>query len=404
MNELDVDVAVAGHLCLDLIPRIDLDAKGDAGAMRELAAPGRLTLVGPATASLGGAVANAGLALARLGMRTSLTAKVGRDVLGQAILHLLEEARPGLAGAMLVDPRASTSYTVVLNPPGVDRCFLHHPGANDELAADDVDLAARGACGALHFGYPPLMRTIYADGGAGLARLFRRAQAAGTLTSLDMALPDRNSPAGRLDWRPWLATVLPAVDLFVPSFDEILLMLRPDQYDRLVAVEPDRLVAAAGMALVDEIAEELLALGAGAAGIKLGDEGFFLRTHAGPQRWNDRLLGRRLPLADWSHRRLLAPCFEVEVVGATGAGDCTIAGLLAALVHGQAPVAALTTAAGVGAFCVQSADATSNIPPWETVAARIAAGWRRRTPRLPRPGWRDDPATGLCIGPHDGAA
>ena len=78
---------------------------------------------------------------------------------------------------------------------------------------------------------------------------------------------------------------------------------------------------------------------------------------------------------------------EVEVVGATGSGDCAIAGFLAGLLKGQRPEEALTSAAAVGACNVEQADAVSGVPSWEEVQARIRPGWKRRDPTLSLPGW-----------------
>ena len=68
--------------------------------------------------------------------------------------------------------------------------------------------------------------------------------------------------------------------------------------------------------------------------------------------------------------------------GTTGAGDCTIAGFLAGLLKGLGPESALRGAVAVGACNVEQADATSGVPSWEAVQARIAAGWSKRRRRL----------------------
>ncbi len=66
---------------------------------------------------------------------------------------------------MIIDQRATTSYTVIINPPGVDLIFLHHPGTNDAFCAADIDYAKLNEAALFHFGYPPLMRQMYtADG------------------------------------------------------------------------------------------------------------------------------------------------------------------------------------------------------------------------------------------------
>jgi len=82
----------------------------------------------------------------------------------------------------------------------------------------------------------------------------------------------------------------------------------------------------------------------------------------------------------WLSLEELAPCFRASrVAGTTGSGDCTIAGLLAALLRREDPVTVATCATAVGACSVEAPDATSGVPPWADVAERLAAGW----PRLP---------------------
>ena len=52
-----------------------------------------------------------------------------------------------------------------------------------------------------------------------------------------------------------------------------------------------------------------------------------------------------LSAGEWLGRELLAPCFRpAAVAGTTGAGDATIAGLLAALLRGDGPAGAATAA------------------------------------------------------------
>ena len=126
---------VAGHLCLDIIPQITGITPE---AFRAAFMPGHLIDVGPVALSTGGPVSNTGLALHKLGIPTQLMGKIGDDLFGQAVTQLVSAYDPRLVGGMVVDPQASTSYTVVFNPPGVDRIFLHCHGANDTFSADDV--------------------------------------------------------------------------------------------------------------------------------------------------------------------------------------------------------------------------------------------------------------------------
>ena len=117
--------------------------------------PGHLIISGPATFSTGGPVSNTGLALHRLGISTSLIAKVGSDPYGSIVRQLVEGYDPRLTGGLVVDPAVPTSYSVILSAPGVDRIFLHCPGANDDFCAEDVNYDLVAQARLFHFGYPP---------------------------------------------------------------------------------------------------------------------------------------------------------------------------------------------------------------------------------------------------------
>jgi sugar/nucleoside kinase (ribokinase family) len=363
------DAVVAGHISLDLFP-------GLAGAVT--LEPGRLVEVGPAVISTGGAVANTGVALHRLGVRVRLIAKVGDDLFGRAVLDELADHDLRLAADISVAPQETTSYTIVINPPGVDRTFLHCSGANETFSADDVRDEQLAGARVFHFGYPPLMREMYAHGGAQLRRVFERVHSAGPATSLDLCALDADSAAGGVDWKHVLSRTLPFVDVFAPSIDELLFMLDRPMHARLKAdgevcgVLDRRRLAALG--------DLVLGMGAAVAAIKLGDQGLYLRTARDSVRIHafcDRL---GLSPDAWRGREVIAPCFRArEVAGTTGSGDSTIAGLLAALLRGEDPADAATSATAVGACSVEGVDPTSAIPSWPNVAARLAAGW----PRLP---------------------
>lgn len=347
---------MAGHVCLDIIPAFDRPVALE---------PGRLVQVGPATISTGGAVSNTGLALQRLGICTCLMGKVGDDLFGCVIRDRLK------ADGMIVAAGEASSYTVVINPPGVDRTFLHCTGTNDTFGAADIPYDKLKGARLFHFGYPTLMRRMYADGGVELETIFREVKARGLTTSLDVSYPDPHSAAGQADWRAILQRVLPQVDMYLPSLDETLFMLR------LPAATP-----------LGDIARQLLDYGVGIAGLKLGDEGLYLRTD-----------NRHPP--PWRNRELLAPCFRVAVAGTTGAGDCTIAGFLAAWLHRLPPEAVLTTAVAVGACCCEQLDATSGVPTWSSVQERLRSHWPRLPVQRNLAGWQWDEATQLWRGPND---
>jgi len=371
--------------------------------LHALLTPGKLIKMGPLTTAAGGAVPNTGLALHRLGIPCRLMGKIGDDLVGGAILDIVRAVAPELAEGMIVERGISSSYTIVISPPGVDRVFLHCPGANDTLGADDLAYDELSPARLFHFGYPPLMRRMFIDRGVELATLLSRVKNLGLTTSLDMARPDPASEAGRADWRQILERALPYVDVFLPSFDEILFMLDRERFDRLLS-EPSSgdLSTLADAALLRDLAQQLLTMGAVIVGLKLGTQGLYLRTSPDPDKIAS--IGRGAPTdpASWADRELLAPCFEVDLVGATGSGDCTIAGFLAGLLHDLRPEEVMTAAVASGACNVEQPDATSGIPTWSQLQQRIRSGWNRRPVILPLPGWRWDDAGTVWRGPTDG--
>jgi sugar/nucleoside kinase (ribokinase family) len=354
------EVIVAGHVSLDLFPQLYGTVQLE---------PGRLISVGPAAFSTGGAVSNTGLALHRLGVPVRLVGRVGEDLFGEAARRAL--GQHGLARDIVVAPGQATSYTIVINPPGLDRSFLHCAGANETFGSDDLPREQLAGARLLHFGYPPLLPRIYRNSGAELREILDRAWDEGLATSLDMCAIDPETEAGALDWRAFLAACLPLVDVFGPSIGELSQMLGGEETDAF-----DR-------ARLRRLADQLLEMGVAVALIKLGEHGLYLRSASDSARVSAfcERLGLRVP--EWIDVEMLSPCFVPgTVAGTTGSGDATIGGFLAALLRGKDPAAAATTATAVGACSVEAVDPTSGIPSWDALHARIAAGWERREPGL----------------------
>src|SRR5512143_3093845 len=97
---------VGGHICLVVHP--DLGGSGRKPFEAEFL-PGRLIAAGPVTYSSGGAVANTGLALHRLGISTCLVGKVGDDLFGHALHQIVTAYGENLTENLQVDTSANTS-------------------------------------------------------------------------------------------------------------------------------------------------------------------------------------------------------------------------------------------------------------------------------------------------------
>lgn len=353
------EIVVAGYLGVDLTPAFSPGA-GEV-PLGQLLRPGKLVEVGPLEISAGGVVANTGLALSRWGVSVALSALVGEDPLGDLLTQLLADR-----GADLYLQRTATTgtaYGLVLAPSGSDRVFLECPGCNAIYCAADLpdDLLARSRL--LHFGYPPLMAALLTDGGAELATLLERAQALGVLTSLDMTLPDPDGPAGQVDWPALLARVLPRVDVFVPSFEELLYMLAPEQWAQGVAAAGSgEVIDALPESLPAELADQALELGAGMVLVKAGHRGAVL--HTGPR----LVLPPSADPALWANCRLNWPACPLEtwrVHNACGAGDVAVAAFLTALLQGATPQLAGRLAMIAGRDNLYGPDSISGLRDWE---------------------------------------
>lgn len=367
-------VITAGHICVDITPVI----KGETvGKLSDALTPGKLLHVGEADIHTGGSVANTGLAMKLLGANVSLMGKVGNDSFGELILNVLRQhnAEQG----MIVSEDASSSYSIVLALPGIDRIFLHNPGANDDFFAWDIPEKELKDAALFHFGYPPLMASMYENSGKELVRMMRQAQQAGAATSLDMAAVDEDSPAGKADWDSILKETLPWVDFFVPSIEELCFMLDRDKLRQLkkqanggdltavLDIEND----------VKPLANKCLDYGAKVVLIKCGAPGMYFRS-AGAEAFRNISPRIGLDAKAWADKDLFERSYVPEkVLSGTGAGDTSIAAFLTAMLNGETPEMALHFAAATGAKCVAAYDALSGLEPLEELRKQISSGWEK---------------------------
>jgi len=266
---------------------------------------------------VGGNGANTSRALAILGVPVRLMGAVGCDPAAEMVLSALASCGVDTTGVARLPAPTATSV-VLINGQG-DRQFLHRPGASDEAFAQPALLAADAFNNASHFHLasffvvPPLRRNA--------ARMLAEARQAGLSTSFDT------------NWDPrgeWLAAVeacLPHIDTFFMNEDESRMMT-------------DCCEAEAARVLIDRGVREVV--------IKLGPRGCAIYSE---------------------DATIVCPAFPVNAVDTTGAGDCFVAGFLAARRRGYSTARAGLFANAVGALTVQCIGAVEGVLPEDGVLA-----------------------------------
>lgn len=365
---------VAGHICLDITPVFkNINIK----SIENFLKPGKLIEMDNAVVNTGGCVANTGLAMKILGANVSLMGKVGKDAFGEIILNVLHKYDAD-NGMKIVD-NESSSYSIVLAIPGVDRMFLHCPGANDTYTADDINVDDLKDTALFHFGYPPIMKNMYQNNGDELIKVFKKAKDNGCVTSLDFASIDPNSEAGKIDWKNFLKRVLPYVDIFVPSIEELCFMLDKELYfdwqnrsnenciTEVLDLETD----------IKPLANKCMEYGVKIILLKCGKPGLFYKT---ADKNALSLISNKLGLNidNWSMKEGFEKSFKpINVLSTTGAGDTCIAAFLTAMLNGDTIEKSVELASATGACCVEAYDALSGLKDIDSINKRIDSGWEK---------------------------
>ncbi|MEQ1769252.1 MAG: carbohydrate kinase family protein [Devosia sp.] len=232
--------------------------------------------------TLGGSGSLAAATMARTGLRTLLTARVGDDEPAAFCKAFLE--REGVTTNLLVNPALATGMTIALAYPN-DRLLLTSPGAIADITAEDLPDVLLAKARHIHVSAYFLQSRLR----PGLAGLFRRANRLGLTTSLDTG------------WDPaegWLDTDLTAAlaqtDVFLPNSTELEHITRESDPARAAAI--------------------ILGLGAGSVVLKDGARG----SHYFGAGLHDHHSG-----------------FPITPVDTTGAGDAFDAGYLCAMLEGR---------------------------------------------------------------------
>jgi sugar/nucleoside kinase (ribokinase family) len=267
---------------------------------------------------IGGNGANTSYALATLGVPSRLVGAVGNDVFGEFLTGRL--ARAGVDTAHIARLDAPTPASIALVREDGARALLHRPGASSQAFAELPELTAEltAGCSLFHLANPFSMPNMRAHA----AEAQRRAQTAALFTTMDTGWDSRG------EWMGAIAASLPCTDLLFTN--------EPEAH------------ALTGHSDAAQAARTLLDAGAKTVVVKLGARGCLVAAAGGV---------------------LHVPAFPVTAVDTTGAGDCFVAGFLAALQRGFNHGESARFANAVGALSVRRMGATAGLLGFsETVA------------------------------------
>ncbi|UWU95033.1 ribokinase [Bradyrhizobium sp. CB1015] len=296
-------VFVAGSINMDVVATADRHPRiGETVA-------GRQVLYFP-----GGKGANQAVAASRLGARTTLIGRLGKDSFGAELKGFLSEQ--GIDLGYVVETAEAHTGTAIITVAEADNTIVVVPGANALVGADDVSVVPMlaGDVAVSQFEIPL----------PAIAAFFRRARAAGAVTMLNPA-PAQKMPG----------ELLALVDILV---------LNETELGFLAGVELSESDAAAR---ITDVARKLQAREDQTICVTLGNRGVLA----------------------------LDGCEEISVAGrvvkavdTTGAGDCFVGALAAQLADGAALRDALAFANAAASISVQRMGAGPSMPTAAEVA------------------------------------
>lgn len=283
---------------------------------------GTLELVERIELHIGGNAANTAAALAKLGPSARLVGKAGADNFGDFLLGALERLGVDCRAVARAEDGTPTPVSLVTVHRDAERSFLHAPGTNATLTAEDIDWNLLDGVQLFHVAG---LQLLVALEGSEVAAVLAEAKRREMTTVLDTVMNPRSA-----GWAG-LVPALPYLDWFVPSFEEI----------KALCGEPT---------IEGQIARIRAAGGANVA-IKLGSEGCHVAPIDAPA--------------------FRVPAFPVPVVDTLGAGDSWCAGFLVGLLNGWPLDTSARFANAVGACCVQALGAVTGIRPEDETRALL---------------------------------
>ncbi len=275
----------------------------------------------------GGDTMNAVIAAARQGARAGYVTRLGADEFGQQLMDLW--SREGVdATGVEIDPEAPTAvYFISHGPTGHVFSYRRAGSAASRMTPGGLPLDVIASARFLHVS--GISQAISANACDAVFAAIEHARAHGVRISYDSNLRLKLWPLARA--RAIIQATIPLADYFLPSLDDVQIL--------------------SGLSAPDDIFDWALKLGARNVALKLGPDGV---------------------LAGDASRRERIPGCRVDVVDASGAGDCFAGALLARLAAGDPFPQAARYANAAAALNCTGYGAVAPLPRPEAVLALLA--------------------------------
>ena len=271
--------------------------------------------------SAGGDALNVAINTAKLGVRSAVAGRIGKDFMGDFLLHAAEACGVDTRGVIACDGMRTSSSMILVDDTGERHC-VYYGKANDTFCFEDVDWAFAKDARIMHLGSAMLLKCMDGDG---IERLFQRAQDYGILCSLDVTNDTDNK------WLEKIEKALYFTDVFLPSYEEACRITGlTDVYEMKAFFKKYNL--------------KMLA-------VKLGAAGCFV--------------------TDYRNDFEIDTFSDVPVVDTTGAGDAFVSGFLTALSKGCTPYACGVFGNAVASMSVSETGSTAGVKSYEETVAFI---------------------------------
>ena len=277
----------------------------------------------------GGDTSNATIAAARAGARTAYLTRVGADTFGNALLELWKREGVNTAAVQRDEGAPTGIYFVTHGKAGHEFSYLRAGSAASCMTPKWLDAGATDAISSAHILHLSAISLAISPGACDTAfAAMDLARTSGTRVSFDSNLRLKLWPLARA--QACIAHAVSMCDIFLPSLEDM--------------------VTLTGLTEPGAIVDWSHAHGAHMVVLKLGAEGALVSDGV---------------------RRQSVPGQRVNVVDATGAGDCFCGNLLARMALGDDVFVAAAYANAAAALSVQGYGAVAPMPSAAQVAAQL---------------------------------